>query len=555
MILESLFQKLGLDLDAQSFAKGQLAVEGIKLALRGLTGVARDVGRAMVGIVTETIKTADHIDELAQSTGITTAALQEFAYAGSFSSLTMDEIGKSLGFLSRNMKAAGEGSKETAAVFRRIGVSVKNSDGTLRDAGDVMEDIADHFASLPDGAEKTATAMQLFGKSGRQLIPMLNAGRDGLAKLRAEAREMGLVLDDAFIKRAAAVDDSLNRLELSWQGIKKTIAVELLPHVEKLVGALMAWMRENRAAIKSALKTTLMVLAKTARFLWAALRLVVGAVRVLWVGLKQLWAGFKAGNPIVLAFIATLIALKAASIAAALATFKAWALAAAPFVLLFAAVAAVVLVIEDLVTAAEGGESVIAALWERFKAFIADWTTVKPGDSPFLVAIKSVIETIGDLPKAWREAIDDMWRAIRQSDLYQFFMFLKGGGNKGTAADPDNLARTRRETAALRERSDRLELANRLRAVGQRVAPGLTGALTTPGASVPLSTPVGPATVSRVPVRSGGGGAAGAVQQVNNLTVVQRPGEDGVGLSQRIRKEISDFWDTATREAAVGVSQ
>ncbi len=80
--------------------------------------------------------------------------------------------------------AKGDGP---AKVFNALGVSVTDANGRLREGNAVFADLADRFSRMEDGSTKTALAIQIFGESGADLIPLLNAGADGLARMADES--------------------------------------------------------------------------------------------------------------------------------------------------------------------------------------------------------------------------------------------------------------------------------------------------------------------------------------------------------------------------------
>ena len=112
-------------------------------------------------------------------------------------------MNRGLLFLSRNASAAAGGSKEAAEGFQRLGVKLKDADGKLRSPAELIYDVADGLQRLPDGTEKAALAMKLFGRGGAELVPVLNGGRGGLRALGVEARELGVVLSKDAIAAAA----------------------------------------------------------------------------------------------------------------------------------------------------------------------------------------------------------------------------------------------------------------------------------------------------------------------------------------------------------------
>jgi hypothetical protein len=60
----------------------------------------------------------------------------------------------------------------------------------------VLLDLAERFKAMPDGAEKSALAGQIFGEAEAELIPFLNQGRDGITELTDELRSLGIEMSD-----------------------------------------------------------------------------------------------------------------------------------------------------------------------------------------------------------------------------------------------------------------------------------------------------------------------------------------------------------------------
>jgi TP901 family phage tail tape measure protein len=131
----------------------------------------------------------------------------------------LEALGGSLEKLSKHMFAAADKGGDSAAAFERLGISVKDSSGHLRNIEDVMRDLAGKFAGMEDGAAKTALSMQLFGKSGAVMIPLLNQGSEGLAKMTEEARKLGITIDGETSKAAEEFHDNLVRLEGVLTGV------------------------------------------------------------------------------------------------------------------------------------------------------------------------------------------------------------------------------------------------------------------------------------------------------------------------------------------------
>jgi molecular chaperone GrpE (heat shock protein) len=180
------------------------------------------------------------ISKLSQSVGVSTELLSGYSHALNLSGVEISAFGRSVGLLSKNMLAALQGGKAQADVFKALGIEVKDADGNLRDTNDVLGEVSDRFAGMQDGAEKTALAMKLFGRSGAELIPFLNSGSKGLANMRAEAQKMGLVFSTETGKRIEEVNDSFTRMAGQIKGAAYQLTFSLLPALESTSTALSA---------------------------------------------------------------------------------------------------------------------------------------------------------------------------------------------------------------------------------------------------------------------------------------------------------------------------
>lgn len=218
-------------------SQSKLAAFGSKLAL-GFAAVAAAATAAAAAVTSQVhsaIESADKLNKMSQSTGISTEELSKLKYAADLSDVSTETLGKSVGKLSKAMaSAASEGAGPAASAFSAMGVAVKNQDGTLRSSSDVLKDVADKFAFYKDGAEKTNLAIQIFGKSGAALIPLLNQGRDGLQQAGDEAERFGLVLDKKTTMAAEAFNDNLKKMDSIKQGIVMTVTAKMLPTFEQL---------------------------------------------------------------------------------------------------------------------------------------------------------------------------------------------------------------------------------------------------------------------------------------------------------------------------------
>ena len=226
------------------------AFDSIKRGLGGLTDTAKSVngvlanlgvGVSLAGIgamIKSSIDSADALDEMAQRTGIAVESLSLLVPAAELSAISTEKFEAGLKKLATGMLEAATGSETSAQKFGALGVAVQNQDGTLRDSEQVLLDLADRFKAMPDGAEKAALAVDIFGKAGAEMIPFLNQGRDGIGALKQEAAELGLQLSADTAAQAGNFNDALDKLKLATQSIGNQIIASLLPALNDMASGM-----------------------------------------------------------------------------------------------------------------------------------------------------------------------------------------------------------------------------------------------------------------------------------------------------------------------------
>lgn len=198
------------------------------------------------------IDTGDQLNKLSQKTGIAVEKLSELAYAGDLADVNLESLATGIKKLSVNMaEAATNTNSKAAEAFKALGVAVKDSNGNLRSSDAVMADLADRFASMKDGAGKTALAVALFGKAGADLIPLLNQGGKGLADMADEARNLGLVMTGETAKAAEEFNDNMRKLALSSSALGRSIAADLLPEMSLFLAKVVEAKKEGAGLFSS----------------------------------------------------------------------------------------------------------------------------------------------------------------------------------------------------------------------------------------------------------------------------------------------------------------
>ena len=215
-----------------------VASAGTSFAALGTAAVA---GLSVISFATkikDAIDMADSFNKLSQKTGVAVESLSKLNYAAGLADVSTEALSTGLKKLNVNISAAAGGSAEQAAVFKALGISVKDAAGNVLGADKIMAKLADSFAESGDGANKAAVAVALFGKAGTDLIPLLNAGSKGLSDMGDEAKKLGIVMGADFAKNAEEFNDNLHKISLAGQGLFVTLGGDLVKGLGATVKAM-----------------------------------------------------------------------------------------------------------------------------------------------------------------------------------------------------------------------------------------------------------------------------------------------------------------------------
>lgn len=211
--------------------------QGAELFKKGL----QMVSQAYDALIGDTVTLADDLLTQSEITGLTTDQLQEYAYMAELVDTDVSTITGSLTKLTRNMDSATSGTGAAYNAFQQLGIDIFNTDGTLRNANDVFTEAIDKLGQVENQTERDALAMDLFGKSGQELNPIIAAGSEQLDAFRQEAYDMGYVLDNDTLQSLGDIDDSMQRLDKATDTVKRTIAQALAPVVGEITEAFVDW--------------------------------------------------------------------------------------------------------------------------------------------------------------------------------------------------------------------------------------------------------------------------------------------------------------------------
>lgn len=220
------FQKLGGVLKGIGAAMGTAFVAVGAAAI----GAAKSLTNMTVGAAAY----ADEILTMSTVTGMSTESLQAYKYAAELVDVSMETLTGSMSKQVKSMANARDGSAKFADAYAKLGVSVADGNGQLRDSETVYWETIDALGKVSNETERDALAMQIFGKSARELNPLIAQGSEGIAALTDEAKRMGAVMSDDSLNALGKFDDSVQRLKAGAGAAKNAMGTILLPQLQTL---------------------------------------------------------------------------------------------------------------------------------------------------------------------------------------------------------------------------------------------------------------------------------------------------------------------------------
>ena len=274
-------------------------------------GLSAAAGAGVAGLGAMALKAgaaADDINTLAKQSGFGTDEIQKWQYAADRIDVSVDTIVGSARKMKKNMVST---SAETTAAWERLGVSVTDSNGELRDSTEVFYEAIEALSQVPNETERDTLAMQLFGKSADEMAGIIDEGGVSLREMGEEAEKSGLILSQDALDGANAFNDGVDTLKAKAQqaffSAGAALAENLLPFMDDLVdkiSSVLQWIASLDGDTLALIGTVLLAVAAI-----SPIASIIAKTTSAIQGVSSA-ISFLAANPIVL-LIAAIVALGA----------------------------------------------------------------------------------------------------------------------------------------------------------------------------------------------------------------------------------------------------
>jgi TP901 family phage tail tape measure protein len=243
--------------------KKSLANIGSQLKAVGKIGsaVTAPIVAGFTACVAQFAAAGAHLDDLAKQTGLSGGALSELGYAAEQSGTNVDTLAKGVLRMERNISAANEGTGTFGKTLQDLGLNIDAIAKMTPE--EQFTAIADAISRIPDPADKAAKAQRAFGGASKDLLPLLEDGAEGMAKLRQEAIDLGIAMSNDQVTAAGELDDAWSRLKQTVFGLSKeiggTLADDLTYYLgvaTNIVAKTTKWIQDNPELVRTIAKVT-----------------------------------------------------------------------------------------------------------------------------------------------------------------------------------------------------------------------------------------------------------------------------------------------------------
>ena len=453
MVVQELVTLLGFEVDDKQVKQYEKTLKSALAVTATITAGAVAFTAALFANSKAAADNAGAITRLANSSGVAVDVLQSLGYAAKLSGTDMNELAGGLRYLAKS------GSKNVTADFLALSSAI---------------------VAVEDPAAKVRLAMDKLGKNGAGLVELLNKGPQGIQALTTEFERMGGALSGQELATLSAFNDELDSLLSVFRSVRNYIALQISPVFVRTMKAFKEWYLTNKQLINQHIEIYFGIIGGVLTALARTVQLIFEAF-AKWPVLFNI--------------------LGAAAVALGIKLAIAFAPVLGPILLIIAAIVALGLVIEDIYTFFEGGDSLTGRIVKAVGAY-------------FDKLIENVKDRFSRLVEFFTPLAQDIYQIFVKPfvDLFSFIFngFKTVGGWIAKVLPNSPLAKSWDSTSAVVQRSS----------PSSSPLPGL------------------------------GGGASGPVSVSMQTSIVVPPGTDPVSVGDRVEKGTNDAWGNTLDIAA-----
>lgn len=228
---------------SENFRKSATSLGAVTLA--PLAGALTAVTASVKNSINAFIGYGTGLSDVSSKLGVTSNQLVALQHAAEFAGSSAETMNAGLSVFAKNLANAGQGkNKQLEEMMQKLGISMRDANGNMRTAADLMPELADAIARQHTQAQKAYIANTALGKAGQELIQCMEGGADAFKQAADEAERLGLMMSED--SKVGELDDSMKLLQKSVLGVQIAIGEKLAPVLSPIFTAMTDWIAANR---------------------------------------------------------------------------------------------------------------------------------------------------------------------------------------------------------------------------------------------------------------------------------------------------------------------
>jgi phosphoribosylformylglycinamidine (FGAM) synthase PurS component len=207
---------------------GRALATGMAAAGAAIASAGYVIGRE----INKTMNYADEVDKLSQKMGLTKEATQEWTFVAEQNGTTLDSLTRALGRFQKNVGDADDGLTTATRSFNQLGVEISDSSGQLKTMDEIFPETIRKLSDMEDITKRNQIAMNLFGRGGKELIPILNNTTGEIDDLIEKANDLDLVMSDEDIQSWVNFKDATHEVTEEFDALRRNLANDFLPYLQ-----------------------------------------------------------------------------------------------------------------------------------------------------------------------------------------------------------------------------------------------------------------------------------------------------------------------------------
>lgn len=209
------------------------------------------VGAGATALAVHGAEAAARLEDLSHATGMSVEALSVLGDVAKTKGVDMESMAKSLERMERSALQAAQAGPKAKNAYVDLGIAVTDAEGRMKSAQQLFDEVSTKFQKMPDGPEKTAEAMKIFGRAGANMIALLDQGGAHIEELKGHFEALNAVTSGATAQASEQLKENMTVLGAAFQGVQNELTADLVPALNVVAKNLIEFFENNQSEIKA----------------------------------------------------------------------------------------------------------------------------------------------------------------------------------------------------------------------------------------------------------------------------------------------------------------